>query len=240
MPIRDQIAAEINRELEREIARVAKVARVVRGIVSSLMMFLLVGMGVAAKASVNASKQGGKSNRTEKRAKKSSNTESGNEKLSVLKGEDIRQQMLQVASKYLGRRYRSGAKGPSAFDCSGFTSFILRHAGIRLAACSQAQAMQGEAIELDSAKPGDLVFFSRMVRSSKKRKARKSRIYHAALVYSNSAGKLVIIHSASRQGVVLTNCSAGGYWQHNLHSARNVLGSLANAQVSAADSLPVM
>ena len=238
LPNRHQIAAEVNKELEREIARVAKAARLVRHLVSSLMMLVLVGMGVVAKAAANASKQGGKNNRTEKKHRKSHNPQMLERKLPQLEGENIREQMVQVASKYLGRRYRAGAKGPKAFDCSGFTSFILRQAGIGLAACSQAQALQGETVSIDSAKPGDLVFFSRTSRPSKKRKARATRIYHAALVYSNTDGRLVVIHSASHQGVVLTSCSAGGYWQQHLHSARNVLGSkavtLGPAQASAA------
>ena len=30
--------------------------------------------------------------------------------------------LMDEAFKHIGARYRSGAKGPSAFDCSGFTS----------------------------------------------------------------------------------------------------------------------
>ena len=34
--------------------------------------------------------------------------------------------LMSEAFSHLGTRYRSGAKGPSAFDCSGFTSYVYK------------------------------------------------------------------------------------------------------------------
>lgn len=55
--------------------------------------------------------------------------------------------LLKEANSHLGKRYRSGAKGPSAFDCSGFSSYVFRQFGYSLGASSGAQFTQGEAVE---------------------------------------------------------------------------------------------
>ena len=34
--------------------------------------------------------------------------------------------LMSEAFSHMGARYRSGGKGPSAFDCSGFTSYVYR------------------------------------------------------------------------------------------------------------------
>ena len=35
-------------------------------------------------------------------------------------------QILDEAYKHIGTRYRLGSKGPNAFDCSGFTSYVFK------------------------------------------------------------------------------------------------------------------
>ena len=45
------------------------------------------------------------------------------------------EQIVARAEQYLGRPYRRGSKGPSAFDCSGFTSYVYKSMNIRLNSC---------------------------------------------------------------------------------------------------------
>ena len=40
--------------------------------------------------------------------------------------------IIEEAHRHLGTPYRYGARGPKAFDCSGFTSYVYRKFGITL------------------------------------------------------------------------------------------------------------
>lgn len=62
-----------------------------------------------------------------------------------------------IARQYIGAAYVSGANGPDAFDCSGFTSFVYAQIGINLPRTSGAQAGAGTQIPASQAQPGDLV-----------------------------------------------------------------------------------
>ena len=46
---------------------------------------------------------------------------------------------------------------PSAFDCSGFTSYVYAQVGINLPRTSGAQAAAGTPVSAAEAQPGDLV-----------------------------------------------------------------------------------
>lgn len=37
--------------------------------------------------------------------------------------------LLKEARTHIGKRYRAGSKGPNAFDCSGFSSYVYRQFG---------------------------------------------------------------------------------------------------------------
>ncbi|MBC2676200.1 C40 family peptidase [Listeria booriae] len=68
--------------------------------------------------------------------------------------------MISTAYAQLGKPYSLGATGPGSFDCSGFTSYSFRAAGISLPRTSGAQYAASTKISSSQAKPGDLVFFS--------------------------------------------------------------------------------
>ncbi|MBC2330707.1 C40 family peptidase [Listeria swaminathanii] len=68
--------------------------------------------------------------------------------------------MMAAASAQLGKPYSLGASGPSAFDCSGFTSYAFRAAGVSLPRTSGGQYAAASKISASQAKPGDLVFFN--------------------------------------------------------------------------------
>jgi cell wall-associated NlpC family hydrolase len=69
--------------------------------------------------------------------------------------------VLSWAHAERGKPYRYGAAGPSAFDCSGFTMYVYRHAlGKRLSHNAESQYHQVQHISRRSLRPGDLVFAS--------------------------------------------------------------------------------
>lgn len=67
--------------------------------------------------------------------------------------------VVSYAKEYLGAKYKYGAAGPKAFDCSGFTMFIMGKFGIDLPHSAREQSGYGTSISRDSLKPGDLVYF---------------------------------------------------------------------------------
>ena len=89
---------------------------------------------------------------------------------------------LAFAKKQLGDRYRYGAAGPNAWDCSGLTMKAWAKAGKKLPHSARGQFHKGRAVSKKNLKPGDLVFFY-------------SGISHVAIYAGN--GK--VIH-ASRPG----------------------------------------
>lgn len=67
---------------------------------------------------------------------------------------------LKVAYEQLGKPYRWASAGPNAFDCSGFTSYVWKKAGVALPRTSSGQAAALERVPLGEMKPGDLIFSS--------------------------------------------------------------------------------
>lgn len=63
-----------------------------------------------------------------------------------------------VRSK-VGAPYAWGATGPSAFDCSGLTTWAYQQVGKSIPRTSQAQAAQGQRVPLDQLQPGDIVAY---------------------------------------------------------------------------------
>lgn len=74
---------------------------------------------------------------------------------SGITGQDI----VTYAYNFLGRPYVWGAVGPDTFDCSGFTSYVYRHAaGIEITRTTYTQINVGTPVSYSEMQPGDLVF----------------------------------------------------------------------------------
>ena len=66
--------------------------------------------------------------------------------------------VLAVARAQIGKPYHWGSNGPNSFDCSGFTQFVWKAAGVSLPHNSGAQYGATKHVSQKDAKPGDLVF----------------------------------------------------------------------------------
>ncbi|MGL5354329.1 MAG: C40 family peptidase, partial [Clostridium sp.] len=67
--------------------------------------------------------------------------------------------IVNYAYQFIGTPYVYGATGPNSFDCSGFTSYVYRHAaGIEITRTTYSQAGVGRAVSYGELQPGDLVF----------------------------------------------------------------------------------
>ncbi len=72
--------------------------------------------------------------------------------------EELVENVIERAKAQLGEPYRWAAVGPDSFDCSGFTLYSWRAAGVELPHNSGAQRAATKPVPLSEAKPGDLVF----------------------------------------------------------------------------------
>ncbi len=122
--------------------------------------------------------------------------------------------LLAEAQRHIGKPYVHGAKGPKAFDCSGFSSYVYRQFGYKLSPASRVQATEGVEVAKGDLRKGDLVFFTS--RSS------GGAVGHVGIVVSadNANGKFKFIH-ASIRGVKISENE--GYYKSRYLGARRVI-----------------
>ena len=69
--------------------------------------------------------------------------------------------IMDEAMSHIGARYRSGSKGPNAFDCSGFTSYVFRNSGgVEIGCSSRDQYAKNMPVSRSEMQRGNLVFFT--------------------------------------------------------------------------------
>jgi cell wall-associated NlpC family hydrolase len=68
-------------------------------------------------------------------------------------------EILEIASRYVGTPYVYGGSGPSGFDCSGFTQYVYAQLGKSIPRTDSEQKSAGTIISASDAKPGDIVWF---------------------------------------------------------------------------------
>ena len=68
--------------------------------------------------------------------------------------------MVDFAMQYLGYPYVWATHGPSSFDCSGFTYWVVMNTlGEDIGASTDSQIGYGTPVDQSDLQPGDLVFF---------------------------------------------------------------------------------
>lgn len=125
----------------------------------------------------------------------------------------LRNRVVTYAQKYVGSPYKYAGTSPSGFDCSGFTSFVLKEFNVKASPASAIQAKEGRAVSIDKVKPGDLVFFGE----------NSSHISHVAMVVKRSKEGIVCVHSTTSRGVIVENVSTSTYWKPKILFARDVI-----------------
>lgn len=119
--------------------------------------------------------------------------------------------LLSEARSHLGKRYSRGSKGPKAFDCSGFSSYVYRQFGYKLSPSSRDQYTQGETVDRSDLRKGDLVFF--------KGRSLKSGVGHVGIVVdADGEGNFTFIHAATSSGIIISSC-------HEPYYAKRYIGS---------------
>lgn len=108
--------------------------------------------------------------------------------------------IISDAHSLKGTRYQLGGTTPSAFDCSGFTSYVFKQNGISLPRTAAAQYAAFPKVSKGQLQPGDLVFFSSSPGGS--------NITHVAI----SLGGSQFIGSQSSTGVAVASINDPYYW----------------------------
>jgi peptidoglycan DL-endopeptidase CwlO len=125
---------------------------------------------------------------------------------------DLRVQLVEYAQSFVGTPYRPGGTDPQGFDCSGFTTFVMKEFNKELPRRAVDQQKEAAKIRVKDALPGDLVFFDS-----------GSGINHVGIVVVNQNGSIKMVHASTSQGIVVTDIESSSYWSKRLHSVGSVL-----------------
>lgn len=123
--------------------------------------------------------------------------------------------LVDRAKDFLGCPYHYGSKGPSSFDCSGFTGYVYKSMNIKIGASSRDQWKEGIAIDdKEDVKVGDLVFFG----------SNSHYIGHVGIVCEvEGNGDFKFIHSSITRGVTISDIE-DDYYARKYRGARRILG----------------
>ena len=99
---------------------------------------------------------------------------------------DLRSEIVTYALQFVGNRYKYGGTNPNTgVDCSGFTSYVMRHAAeVELPHSSSGQSRMGRVVSSSEMRPGDIICYG----SGK-------RINHVALYIGNGQ----IVHASTEK-----------------------------------------
>ncbi len=129
---------------------------------------------------------------------------------------EMAKNIIDYSQQFIGKPYRRGSKGPNAFDCSGFTSYVFKQFGYQLNGGCVTQIKEGIKVKKEELQTGDLIFF-------KGRNAKSSRVGHVGIVVSNDGdGNITFIHASSR-GVNIEDLSTSNYYKPRYVTGLRVL-----------------
>ncbi len=113
--------------------------------------------------------------------------------------------ITEQAIQYIGSRYKSGATGPNAFDCSGYVWRVYSEVGIDISRASSGDYFKkGEKVDRHEAIPGDMIFFRE-----------RGRINHVGIYLGSDK----FIHSSSGRGVIESSMD-DDYWKPRIAGFR--------------------
>ncbi|MEU8866633.1 C40 family peptidase [Streptomyces umbrinus] len=112
------------------------------------------------KADELARQQAADTERRRQEAAQGTGTSTGSGSASGTSGSTAKaDKALAFARAQVGKPYVWGASGPGSYDCSGLTQAAWKAAGVTLPRTTWDQVKAGTTVSVNSAQPGDLVFF---------------------------------------------------------------------------------
>ena len=139
--------------------------------------------------------------------------------------------IIDFARQSLGKPYRYAARGPAAFDCSGFTSYVYAQFGYNLSHSSNGQSHQGRPVKkgIKHLQRGDIVVFSG-------RRISQTPGHVGIYIGPDPGGKSFSFIHAALTGVIISHLSEP-YYQARYLGARRILPDFAPGAASIMPSL---
>ena len=118
----------------------------------------------------------------------------------------FRESIVDYATTFLGRPYRNGAKGPGAFDCSGYVYYVYGRFGVAVPISTEGLSKAGREVPREDVLRGDLAIF------------RIKGDPHVGIMING----LEFIHASKSKGVTIDSIDAP-YWKRNFSHFRRIL-----------------
>ncbi|MGO1368325.1 MAG: C40 family peptidase [Senegalia sp. (in: firmicutes)] len=122
--------------------------------------------------------------------------------------DQLTQNIINEAKKYMGVPYVYGGSTTSGFDCTGYTQYVYRKFGISLSRSSRGQATDGTRVSRNNLQAGDLVIFEGTYRPGPS---------HAGIYLGND----MFINASSSKGVSIASLNSS-YWKSHYAYGRRV------------------
>jgi LysM repeat protein len=138
--------------------------------------------------------------------------------------------LVAYAKEYIGCRYQYGGKGPSKFDCSGYTGYVFKKFGYSLNASSSGQYQQGSKVKLKNTQIGDLIFFNGS-------QAGGSTVGHVGIIcgVSEDGDTVSFIHASVQKGVTIDLYPGYDYYNKRFVGCKRVLPEISDVQPLPSD-----
>jgi hypothetical protein len=117
-----------------------------------------------------------------------------------------RERIIEYAKKQLGVPYVWAGEDPSGFDCSGFTSYVMKEYGKYVPRRAVDQYNASKKLKEKQVQKGDLVFFNN-----------GSGVSHVGMIVSNRGEPVTMIHASSSKGISIIEIGKSSYWTTRLH-----------------------
>ncbi|MBI3133711.1 MAG: C40 family peptidase [Bacteroidetes bacterium] len=126
--------------------------------------------------------------------------------------DNLRDQIVTYAKQFIGVKYVWAGADENGFDCSGFTSYVMKKYGIVISRTASGQLAEAKEVKIENAEKADLVFFGS-----------DGKITHVGLVTSAKGAELEMVHASTSKGVIVTNIIQSTYWSPKLKATATYL-----------------
>ncbi|RBP70220.1 putative peptidoglycan binding protein [Alkalibaculum bacchi] len=116
--------------------------------------------------------------------------------------------VIATAKSYIGVPYAMGGSTPKAFDCSGYTQYIMKQNGMSVTRTAASQYNEGTSVSRSNLQRGDFVFFETY----------KAGASHVGIYLGNNE----FISATSSSGVRITKLT-DNYWNTRYIGARRII-----------------
>jgi len=129
---------------------------------------------------------------------------------------DLSDRIVKNAAQHIGVPYQYGGNTPVGFDCSGFTWYAMKQAGIDIPRIVKEQYSAGRSVSKSDLQKGDLVFFST-------KWGAYLGIFFPPSHVGIYTGNGKFIHSPKTGGFIRYDSMDNPYWKHHYKGARDFI-----------------